>query len=95
MKNYCRDVACIVPTVFNNILLQKGLVIKSTGSRYRVLYGEGKIIDCTIKGKFRVRELRTTNPVAVGDNIIFEFDTYALKISIGYRSIGLGAGSLF
>ena len=74
MKNYCRDVACIVPTVFNNILLQKGLVIKSTGSRYRVLYGEGKIIDCTIKGKFRVRELRTTNPVAVGDNIIFEFE---------------------
>lgn len=32
------------------------------------------IIDCTIKGKFRVKELRTTNPVAVGDNVLFTFD---------------------
>jgi ribosome biogenesis GTPase len=54
--------------------LEKGLVIKSTGSRYRVLNGEGNIIECTIKGKFRVRETRTTNPVAVGDNILFEFE---------------------
>jgi ribosome biogenesis GTPase len=54
--------------------LENGLVIKSTGSHYRVLNGEGNIIECTIKGKFRVRELRTTNPVAVGDNVIFEFE---------------------
>jgi len=54
--------------------LQKGLVIKSTGSRSRVLIGEGQIIECTIKGKFRVKELRTTNPVAVGDNVLFEFE---------------------
>jgi ribosome biogenesis GTPase len=53
--------------------LEKGLVIKSTGSRYKVLYEE-KIIECTIKGKFRVKELRTTNPVAVGDNVLFEFE---------------------
>jgi ribosome biogenesis GTPase len=54
--------------------LEKGLVIKSTGSRYRVLYDEGSIIECMIKGKFRVRELRTTNPIAVGDNVLFEFE---------------------
>ena len=54
--------------------MEKGLVIKSTGSHYRVLYGEGNIIECTIKGKFRVRELRTTNPVAVGDNVLFEIE---------------------
>jgi len=54
--------------------LEKGLVIKSTGSHYRVLCGEGNIIECTIKGKFRVRDTRTTNPVAVGDNILFEFE---------------------
>jgi len=54
--------------------LEKGLVIKSTGSHYRVLYDEGKTIECTIKGKFRVKELRTTNPVAVGDYIMFEFE---------------------
>ena len=54
--------------------MEKGLVIKSTGSRYRVLYGEGNIIECVIKGKFRVRDMRTTNPIAVGDNILFEFE---------------------
>ena len=53
--------------------MEKGLVIKSTGSRYKVLYEE-EIIKCTIKGKFRVKELRTTNPVAVGDNVLFEFE---------------------
>jgi len=54
--------------------LGKGLVIKSTGSHYRVMYGEEEIIECTIKGKFRVKGLRTTNPVAVGDNILFDFE---------------------
>jgi ribosome biogenesis GTPase / thiamine phosphate phosphatase len=54
--------------------LEKGVVLKSTGSRYRVLYGKGLTIDCSIKGKLRIKEVRTTNPVAVGDNILFEFD---------------------
>jgi ribosome biogenesis GTPase len=57
--------------------LEKGIVLKSTGSRYRVLYGEGKIINCSIKGKLRIEEFRTTNPVAVGDNILFEMDRKA------------------
>jgi ribosome biogenesis GTPase / thiamine phosphate phosphatase len=55
--------------------LEKGLVIKSTGSRYRVMYNNGKIIECTIKGKFRVSGSRTTNPVAVGDRVNFDIDT--------------------
>jgi ribosome biogenesis GTPase len=54
--------------------LEQGLILKSTGSRYRVLTGTGDIIDCVIKGKLRVKELHTTNPVAVGDNVIFEFE---------------------
>jgi ribosome small subunit-dependent GTPase A len=54
--------------------LEKGLVIKSTGSRYRVLHGDGKITECVIRGKFRKKNLRTTNPVAVGDNVMFEFE---------------------
>jgi len=54
--------------------LDRGTVIKSTGSRYRILSEKLGIIECTIKGKFRVRELRTTNPVAVGDNIMFMHD---------------------
>jgi ribosome biogenesis GTPase / thiamine phosphate phosphatase len=54
--------------------LEKGVVIKSTGSRYRVLFGEGIIINCSVKGKLRIKELRTTNPIAVGDNVFFEID---------------------
>ena len=54
--------------------MEKGIVLKSTGSRYRVLYDEEKIIDCSIKGKLRIKEFRTTNPIAVGDNILFETD---------------------
>ncbi|MEI6049478.1 MAG: ribosome small subunit-dependent GTPase A [Bacteroidota bacterium] len=54
--------------------MEKGVVLKSTGSRYRVLYGEGNILECSIKGKLRIKELRTTNPIAVGDNVRFEID---------------------
>jgi ribosome biogenesis GTPase / thiamine phosphate phosphatase len=55
--------------------LEKGIVLKSTGSRYRVLSGKGRIIDCSIKGKLRIKEFRTTNPIAVGDNIMFEIES--------------------
>lgn len=54
--------------------MEKALVIKSTGSRYRVLCHSGNVVECTIRGKFRVKELRTTNPVAVGDNVLFEYE---------------------
>ena len=54
--------------------MEKGIVLKSTGSRYRILTSDGIIIECSIKGKLRIQELRTTNPVAVGDNVHFEYD---------------------
>jgi len=54
--------------------LEKGVVLKSTGSRYRVLDSKGKTVDCVIKGKLRIGEFNTTNPIAVGDNILFEPD---------------------
>lgn len=38
------------------------------------MYGEGNIAECTIRGKFRARDLKTTNPVAVGDNVLFELE---------------------
>ena len=53
--------------------LEQGIVIKSTGSHYRILCGDGNIVECIIKGKFRVRELKNTNPIAVGDKVRFEF----------------------
>ena len=46
--------------------MQKGIVIKTTGSWYVVKFEE-EIIQCRIKGKFRIKGLRATNPVAVGD----------------------------
>lgn len=46
-----------------------GLVIKNTGSWYIVKTDEGKEINCKIKGNFRLKGIRTTNPVAVGDQV--------------------------
>ncbi|HAM11275.1 MAG TPA: ribosome small subunit-dependent GTPase A [Bacteroidales bacterium] len=69
------DNATIFFTFVSNICrLERGIVIKSTGSRYRVLYGDNVVIDCYIKGKLRIKELRTTNPVAVGDHVLFDID---------------------
>lgn len=45
----------------------RGLVIKNTGSWYEVRTDERKLIQCKIKGNFRLRGIRSTNPVAVGD----------------------------
>lgn len=47
----------------------KGLVIKNTGSWYTVYTEDGKTIDCKIKGNFRLKGIRSTNPVAVGDRV--------------------------
>lgn len=49
----------------------KGLVTKSTGSWYQVLGEDGNRYECRIKGKFRTKGIKTTNPVAVGDQVIF------------------------
>ncbi len=51
----------------------QGVVIKSTGSWYTVL-SEGSIIECRIKGVFRIKDIKTTNPIAVGDNVEFEME---------------------
>lgn len=45
----------------------RGLVIKSTGSSYIVRLDDGSDVECRIKGNFRIRGIRSTNPVAVGD----------------------------
>jgi ribosome biogenesis GTPase len=52
----------------------QGLVTKSTGSWYQVQTPDGHRYDCRIKGKFRIKGLTTTNPVAVGDKIDFELE---------------------
>lgn len=47
----------------------KGLVIKNTGSWYSVKTDTGRVVECKIKGNFRLKGIRSTNPVAVGDNV--------------------------
>jgi ribosome biogenesis GTPase / thiamine phosphate phosphatase len=51
-----------------------GLVTKSTGSWYQVQTPDGQRYDCRIKGKFRIKGLTTTNPVAVGDRVEFDLE---------------------
>ena len=48
----------------------KGLVIKNTGSWYTVLTDDGQLFDCKVKGNFRIKGIRSTNPVAVGDRVV-------------------------
>lgn len=50
------------------------MVIKSTGSWYQVLGDDGRHYECRIKGKFRTKGIRTTNPIAVGDRVEFELE---------------------
>lgn len=52
--------------------MEKGLVIKSTGSSYLVWFEDERVLDCHIKGNFRIRGIRSTNPVAVGDCVTIE-----------------------
>jgi ribosome biogenesis GTPase len=52
----------------------QGLVTKSTGSWYTVRTTGGRTVECRIKGRFRIKGLVTTNPVAVGDIVDFEME---------------------
>ncbi|MDE7373960.1 MAG: ribosome small subunit-dependent GTPase A, partial [Odoribacter sp.] len=52
--------------------MERGTVIKSTGSWYVVRLDDGKQLECRIRGKFRMEGIRTTNPVAVGDVVEVE-----------------------
>lgn len=52
----------------------KGTVYKSTGSWYSVKSEAGKFYPCRIKGKFRIKDIKSTNPVAVGDHVKFKVE---------------------
>lgn len=52
--------------------MEKGLVIRSTGSWYSVKSETGQVFDCRVKGKLRLKDVRTTNPISVGDRVLFE-----------------------
>lgn len=60
-----------------------GLVYKSTGSWYTVKAQDGAVYECRIKGKFRIKGIKSTNPVAVGDKVAFNLET------IGDETVGV------
>jgi len=55
--------------------LKKGIVYRSTGSWYTV-ESQGVFYECRIKGKLRLKGIKSTNPVAVGDRVHFEIDSH-------------------
>ena len=52
--------------------MKEGIVVKSTGSWYLVRLEDERTVECRIRGKFRMGGIRTTNPVAVGDQVEVE-----------------------
>ena len=50
----------------------KGKVVKSTGKHYTIKTSDGKLIKCFLKGNFRIKDIRSTNPVVVGDNVVLK-----------------------
>lgn len=49
---------------------QSGVVVRNTGSSYGVRLDNGTLANCRVKGNFRIKGIRTTNPVAVGDRVV-------------------------
>lgn len=55
--------------------MTNGLIIKNTGSWYLVHTEDGKDIECKIRGNFRLKDIKSTNPVAVGDRVYITLNT--------------------
>ena len=62
--------------------MEKGVVVKSTGSWYIVRLENGILIECRIRGRFRIEGIRTTNPVAVGDVVGVEENNEGWVITV-------------
>ena len=63
--------------------MKQGLVIKSTGSWFTVESENGELFECKIKGKFRIKDIKSTNPVAVGDRVQFSVQSTSKDKNIG------------
>ncbi len=61
-----------------------GIVVKNTGSWYTVRSDEGSLIECKVKGNFRLKGIRSTNPIAVGDRVeyVHSSDDAALIVKL-------------
>ena len=74
-----------------------GIVIKSTGKKYTVRTASNNIIQCSLKGNFRIKEIKSTNPIVVGDKVRLErlhddfmiVELYKRKNTIIRKSVNL------
>ena len=74
-----------------------GIVIKSTGKKYTVRTASNDIIKCSLKGNFRIKEIKSTNPIVVGDKVRLErlhddfmiVELYKRKNTIIRKSVNL------
>jgi len=62
--------------------LQNGLVLRSTGSWYEIRNTDGHIFRGRLKGKFKLKGLKVTNPIAVGDRVVFDVEDEAENTAI-------------
>jgi ribosome biogenesis GTPase len=62
--------------------LKKGLIIRSTGSWYDIRNEDGHIFQGRLKGKFKIKGLKVTNPIAVGDHVMFEIEDEAENTAV-------------
>ena len=67
--------------------MNKGIVIRSTGSWYTVKSEDGDKVECKIKGNFRLKDIKSTNPIAVGDHVEFKF--IEQEVDMNNKSNGL------
>ena len=58
----------------------KGLVVKTTGKEFFVETQSGELLSCSIKGNFRIKGIKSTNPVAVGDWVFVDENRFIYKI---------------
>lgn len=65
-----------------NPLTYNGLVIRSTGSWYDIRDADGHIFQGRLKGKFKIKGLKVTNPIAVGDRVTFDVEDEAENTAI-------------
>ncbi|KAB2884400.1 MAG: ribosome small subunit-dependent GTPase A, partial [Pseudorhodoplanes sp.] len=61
----------------------RGMVVKNTGSWYQVITDEGEQVECKIKGNLRLKDIRSTNPIAVGDRVEFVLNADGIGMIAG------------
>ena len=70
-------------------MLMQGVIIKSTGSWYIVKTDDGELLNCRIRGKFRMQDIKSTNPIVVGDKVLLsqEEDSFLIDELFNRKNI--------